>query len=170
MPWWWWPPAIGLASLMAAQVHMGHPGVRAWLPYLVTVPVAVVVLIRTGRRRVRLDGGELWVGDAHIPLRHLGRVQVIARAEKRRVLGPELDPAAFVQHSAWIGPMVRVEVTDPADPTPYWIFSVRRAAELAELLRTDTAARTDSAGQADDGAGGAAPSRQHPGAQDPGLA
>lgn len=127
-----------MAALLAAEVHMGYPGVRAWLPYLLTVPLAVAVLIRMGSRRVQLSGGELQVGAAHVPVRHLGQAQVIGPADKRRALGPELDPAAFVQHSGWIKPLVRVELTDPQDPTPYWIFSVRRATELAALLQAGT--------------------------------
>ncbi len=151
MPWWWWPLGIGVAVLLAAEVHMGYPGVRAWLPYLLTVPLAGAVLLRMGSRRVRLSGGELRVGPAHVPLQHLGQVHVIAPADKRRALGPNLDPAAFVQHSPWIGPLVRVELTDPDDPTPYWIFSVDRAADLVALLR----AGIDDARQ--DGATGHSP-------------
>jgi hypothetical protein len=30
---------------------------------------------------------------------------------------------------------VRVELTDPEDPTPYWLFSTRRPQRVAELLR-----------------------------------
>lgn len=108
---------------------------RAWLPYLLTVPLAGAVLTRMSLRRVRLSGGELWVGPAHVPIRHLGQVEVIQPSDKRRALGPDLDPEAFVLHSAWVGPVLRVELTDPLDPTPYWIFSVRRAEELAALLR-----------------------------------
>lgn len=123
---------------------MGYPGVRAWLPYLVTVPLVAAVLIRMGRHHVRLCQGELQVGPAHVALRHLGQVQVIPAAGKQRALGPELDPAAFVLHRPWVGPLVRVELTDPKDPTPYWIFSVRRATELAALLRAGTSdARQD---------------------------
>ncbi len=117
---------------------MGYPGVRAWLPYLLTVPLASVVLVWMGRHRVQLRDGELRVGPAHIPVRHLGQVQVIYPDAKRLALGPELDPAAFVLHSAWVGPMLRITITDPQDPTPYWIFSVRRAEELAALLRGNT--------------------------------
>jgi hypothetical protein len=127
---------LGVAALLAAEVHMGYPGVRAWLPYLLTVPLAGAVLIRLGHRRVRLAGGELQVGPAHVPVRYLGAVEVIAPGGKQRALGPDLDPAAFVLHSAWIGPVLRIELVDPQDPTPYWIFSVRRAEELAALLRT----------------------------------
>lgn len=138
VPLWWWPLGLGVATLLAAEVHMGYPGVRAWLPYLLTVPLTAAVLVRMGSRRVRLSGGELRVGPAHVPLRHLGQVQVIPPAAKRRALGPDLDPAAFVLHSAWVGPLVRVELTDPRDPTPYWIFSVRRATDLAAILKAGT--------------------------------
>ncbi|MFN2495578.1 MAG: DUF3093 domain-containing protein [Pseudonocardiaceae bacterium] len=135
VPWWWWPPSIGVAGLVAAEVHLGYPGVRAWLPYLLMVPLAIAVLVRMGRHRVRVSGGELEVGPAHIALHHLGQVEVIPPAAKRRALGPELDPAAFVRHSPWVGPLLRIELTDPQDPTPYWIFSVRRAGDLAALLQ-----------------------------------
>ncbi len=113
---------------------MGYPGVRAWLPYLLTVPLASAVLIRMGRHRVALRDGELWVGPAHIPVRHLGQIQVLYPDTKRRALGPDLDPAAFMLHTGWVGPVLRITVTDPADPTPYWIFSVRHAEKLAALL------------------------------------
>jgi Protein of unknown function (DUF3093) len=126
---------LGVAALLAAEVHMGYPGVRAWLPYLLLVPLAVITLVLLGRTRVRLAGGELWVGQAHLPTQYIGAVQVIARKDKRRTLGPELDPAAFLLHRAWIGPMLLVRLTDPDDPTPYWIFSVRRPDKLAALLK-----------------------------------
>jgi hypothetical protein len=147
VPWWWWPFGFGVAALLAAEVHLGYPGVRAWLPYLVTVPLAIAVLIRTGRHRVQVSGGELRVGPAHIDLRHLGRARMIQPAGKRRALGPDLDPAAFLLHRPWVGSLVRVELTDPQDPTPYWIFSVRRAAELTALLQSGTG----SAAQGDTG-------------------
>ena len=135
VPLWWWPLGLGVATLLAAEVHMGYPGMRAWLPYVVTVPLTCVMLVWLGRHRIQLSGGELRVGPAHVPVRHLGQVEVIHPAGKRRALGPDLDPAAFVLHCAWIGPMVRITITDPADPTPYWVFSVRRAEGLAALLR-----------------------------------
>lgn len=138
VPLWWWPLGFGVATLLAAEVHMGYPGVRAWLPYLLTVPLVSAVLMRLGRHRVALRSGELQVGPAHVPVRHLGQIQVIPPNAKRRALGPDLDPAAFILHTGWVGPVLRITVTDPADPTPYWIFSVRQAEKLAALLRDNT--------------------------------
>jgi hypothetical protein len=129
---------LGVATLLAAEVHMGYSGVRAWLPYLLMLPLASVVLMWMGRHRVTLRGGELRVGPAHRSVHHLGQIQVIYPNAKRRALGSDLDPAAFMLHTGWVGPVLHVTITDPADPTPYWIFSVRQAERLASLLRANT--------------------------------
>lgn len=138
MAWWCWPlPLVG-AALLAAEVHMGYPGVRAWLPYVILLPLAALLLLGFGRLKIRLTGGddpELWVGDAHLPLRHVGAVEVIGKDSRRKTLGPELDPASFVINRGWIATLVRVEITDPEDPTPYWLFSTRYPERLAALLR-----------------------------------
>lgn len=133
--WYLWLLPMLAAGLMAAQVHLGYPGVRAWLPYVVLLPLMAVLIWRAGRARVRIENGELYVGDAHLPLEHVGTVEVFGAKEKRQVLGPRLDPAAFVLHRTWVGPLVRVEVTDPEDPTPYWLFSTRHPEKVASLLR-----------------------------------
>ena len=125
VPLWWYLPAVAVAVLLGAEVHMGHPGVRSWIGYAVTVPLAVLVLVGLGRIRVRVTDDELQVGTARLALRHVGRVDVVAKRDKQVALGPQLDPAAFMMHRAWIGPVVRIEVTDSDDPTPYWVLSVR---------------------------------------------
>ncbi|MFI6025143.1 DUF3093 domain-containing protein [Amycolatopsis magusensis] len=138
VPWWLWPlPLLG-GGLLAAEIHMGYPGVRAWLPYLIVLPLVVALLLGMGRTKVRVteeDGEtELWAGDAHLPTRFMGEVEVIAKPDKRRVLGRDADPAAFVVHRGWVGPALRVRVEDPEDPTPYWLISTRKPEALAELL------------------------------------
>ncbi|MBY8851332.1 DUF3093 domain-containing protein, partial [Saccharothrix sp. MB29] len=42
---------------------------------------------------------------------------------------------AYVVHRGWVGPVVKVELRDPQDPTPYWLFSARSAERLAAVLR-----------------------------------
>ncbi|WP_232663369.1 DUF3093 domain-containing protein [Pseudonocardia sp. TRM90224] len=134
VPWWWYVPAVFVAALLGAEIHLGYPGIRSWIGYAVLVPVAVGVLFWLGRVRVRVGAGELRVGEATLALRHVGRVEVVQKADKQIALGPELDPAAFLLHRSWVGPLVRVEVTDPEDPTPYWIFSVRDPERLLAAL------------------------------------
>ena len=69
---------------------------------------------------------ELRAGVAHLPVSLVGRVDVVTGEAKREALGPQLDPQAFVLHRPWVGPVVRIEVLDPDDPTPYWVISTRR--------------------------------------------
>jgi hypothetical protein len=134
VPFWWYLPAVAVGGLLGAEVHMGYPGIRSWIGYVVLVPLFVVALIWLGNTRVQVVGGELRVGRAALPLRFVGRADIVERPDKREALGPELDPAAFLMHRAWVGPVVRVELTDPDDPTPYWVFSVRDAPGLVAAL------------------------------------
>lgn len=134
VPWWWYLLAVGVAVLLGAEIHMGYPGVRSWIGYVTLVPLFAAALFWLGRTRVRVADGELGVGPASVPLRHVGRVDVVPRSGKQEAMGPELDPSAYIMHRGWVGPLVRVEITDPDDPTPYWIFSCRRPEQLVAAL------------------------------------
>jgi hypothetical protein len=113
--------------------------VRSWIGYAITVPLCIGALVWLGHVRVRVTGGkpdgELRAGAARLPLRYVGHVDVVPRAGKQAALGPELDPTAFLMHRAWIGPVVRIEVTDPDSDTPYWIVSTRDPDALVKALR-----------------------------------
>lgn len=134
VPLWWYLPAIGLAVLLGAEVHMGYPGVRSWIGYAITVPLCLGTLLWLGRVRVKVADGQLQAGEARLPLRFVGRVDVVARTDKQQALGPDLDPTAHLVHRAWVGPVVRIEVTDPDDSTPYWIVSTRDPDGLVAAL------------------------------------
>lgn len=132
--WWIWPFPIMAAGLLAAEIHLGYPGVRAWLPYLVLIPLAVAGLLWLGRTKIEVRDGELWAGDAHLPLRFVEDAEVIPPEEKRSALGPDLDPAAFLLHRPWIRTSVRIWLDDEDDPTPYWVVSTRHPEKLVEAV------------------------------------
>jgi len=91
LPWYHWLLPLLAAGLLAAEVNMGYPGVRAWLPYLVTVPLTLLLLWRFSAAKVEVHDGELWVGEAHLPLEFAGETQIIPANLKRKVLGPAFD-------------------------------------------------------------------------------
>lgn len=135
--WWTWPLPLIVAVLLSAEVHMGYPGVRAWLPYLVLVPIAIAVPLWLGRTKIEVIDDQLYVSDAQLPLQYVDDAEVIAAADKRAALGPALDPAAFLVHRPWVRSAVRVWLEDDNDPTPYWIISTRHPEKLVDALRRD---------------------------------
>ena len=134
LAWWLWLPALGLAALLAAEVYLGRPGFATWVPYLVLLPLVTVALWWLGRIRVGVRDGELLVDDARLPVRFVADVTVLDAGAKRDLLGPYAEPYAFVVQRPWIGGAVRVQLDDPADPTPYWIVSSRHPADLAAAV------------------------------------
>jgi hypothetical protein len=139
VPWWWWPPALGVVVLVAFEVNLGHPGVPGWLPVALLAPLVAWWLLRLGAAHVTLaesGTGErlLRVGSARLPVSLVGTAELVAAADKRQVLGPAFDPAAYLLHRPWVGPMVRISIEDADDPTPYWLFSVRQPEKLLHQL------------------------------------
>jgi hypothetical protein len=140
VPWWWWPLGFALATIVALEVNQGVPNLPRWLPFAVLFVVAAGALLWLGRIEVLVtadEGGvELWAGDAHLPVTVIARSASIPSSAKSAALGRQLDPAAYVLHRAWVGPMVLVVLDDPDDPTPYWLVSCRHPERVLSALRS----------------------------------
>ncbi len=141
VPWWWWPLGFALAALIAFEVNRGVPGLPDWLPFAALFAVAAGALLWLGRVEIRVtEGGdsgvELWAGQAHLPVTAITRFAEVPRSAKSAALGRQLDPAAYVMHRAWVGPMVLVVLDDPDDPTPYWLLSCRHPGRVLSALRS----------------------------------
>ncbi|MER6678920.1 DUF3093 domain-containing protein [Streptomyces sp. NPDC000983] len=101
--------------------------------------VAAVMASSYGSLRIRVVGGSLVAGEAKIPVSALGDAEVLDAEEARAWRTHKADTRAFLLLRAYIPTALRVEVTDPQDPTPYLYLSTRRPVELAEAI---AAART----------------------------
>jgi hypothetical protein len=140
VPWWWWPLGFALAALIAFEVNMGVRTLPDWLPFATLFTVAAGALLWLGRVEIRVTGGDggvqLWAGQAHLPVTVIARSAEIARSAKSAALGRQLDPAAYVLHRGWVGPMILVVLDDPDDPTPYWLVSCRHPDRVLSALRS----------------------------------
>jgi hypothetical protein len=143
VPWWWWPLAFALAGLIAFEVNLGVAALPAWLPFATLFTVAAGALLWLGRVEIQVTAGsargggvELWAGEAHLPVTVIARSAEIARSAKSAALGRQLDPAAYVLHRAWVGPMILIVLDDPDDPTPYWLVSCRHPERVLSALRS----------------------------------
>ena len=116
------------------------PSVPRWLPFVLLSIVAAGALLWLGRIEIRVtadEGGvELWAGEAHLPVAVIARSANIPRSAKSAALGRQLDPAAYLLHRGWVGPMVLVVLDDADDPTPYWLVSTRHPERLLSALRS----------------------------------
>ncbi|CAM5562195.1 MULTISPECIES: DUF3093 domain-containing protein [Streptomyces] len=101
---------------------------------------AAVVASSYGSVRIRVVGDALIAGDARIPVRALGEAQILDREEARAWRTYKADTRAFLLLRAYIPTALRVEVTDPEDPTPYLYLSTREPERLADAIRAARAA------------------------------
>ncbi|GAA2925333.1 DUF3093 domain-containing protein [Streptomyces enissocaesilis] len=87
-----------------------------------------------GSQRIRVVGDALIAGDARIPVSALGEAEVLDAEEARAWRSHKADTRAHMLLRSYIPGALRVEVADPADPTPYLYLSTRDPEGLAAAL------------------------------------
>jgi hypothetical protein len=93
-----------------------------------------VVASSYGSVRIRVVGGSLIAGEAKIPVTALGAAEILDPDQARAWRTYKADTRAFLLLRAYIPRALRVEVTDPQDPTPYLYLSTREPERLAAAL------------------------------------
>jgi hypothetical protein len=135
-PWIWAFAAILGAS--AGLVASPFSGTVGWLIGLVTTLLLIAGLL-AWTPSVGVDGEVLVAGRAQVPIRLTGAVTALDAAQLRHAHGPGLDARAYLCMRGWIPTGLRVDITDPQDPTPYWLISSRNPQRLVAAM--DTARR-----------------------------
>ncbi|MFF4351409.1 DUF3093 domain-containing protein [Streptomyces sp. NPDC001530] len=97
--------------------------------------VSAVVASSYGSIRIRVVGDSLIAGEAKIPVAALGDAEILDQEEARAWRTYKADPRAFMLLRAYIPTALRVQVTDPADPTPYLYLSTREPERLSAALK-----------------------------------
>jgi hypothetical protein len=87
-----------------------------------------------GRIGIDVTGTELRAGRATLPASALGPAVALDGEGARALRTYEADPRAFLLLRSYVATAVRVEVADPADPTPYLYLSSRRPKQLAAAV------------------------------------
>jgi hypothetical protein len=73
-------------------------------------------------------------GRARIERRFISGATAFTGTEATAERGPRLDARAFLLLRGGVDGLVRVELSDPADPTPYWLVSTRNPDLLVSKL------------------------------------
>jgi len=87
-----------------------------------------------GSVSIEIADGTLKAGSATLPASALGTAVALDAERARALRTYEADPRAFLFLRSYIETAVRVEVADPADPTPYLYLSTRRPKQLAAVV------------------------------------
>ncbi|KOV70557.1 membrane protein [Streptomyces sp. NRRL WC-3618] len=108
--------------------------------------VAAVAASSYGSIRIRVVGDALIAGEAKIPVAALGETEILNAEEARAWRTYKADTRAFMLLRSYIPTALRVQVTDPEDPTPYLYLSTREPEQLVAALESARAAAARDAG------------------------
>ncbi|MFD7157232.1 DUF3093 domain-containing protein [Kribbella sp. NPDC059898] len=138
----WW--IIAAATVITLFVIVAVP---AGTPAGVIVGGLAAVLLLTlflryGGARVEVDAQKLRAGRAEIDRSYLGDVEALTGDAVRTAFGRDCDPKAYLVLRSYIPGAVRVRITDPGDPAPYWLIATRHPDRLAAALSGHSVGRS----------------------------
>jgi hypothetical protein len=82
-------------------------------------------------------------GRARLPRVVVASVEAFEGAAATAQRGTALDARAWLLLRGWIPGVVRVQLDDPSDPTPYWLVSTRQPRKLAAALSSSAESAQD---------------------------
>lgn len=135
-----WPaPWLFIATALVIPASL-----LVFLPINQAVGVVVAIVLYLGcvgllvlaAPVIEIRGGEFVAGRARVPLSVVGEPSAHRGEDARLERGQKLDARAWLLIRGWVDPVVRVPLTDPRDPTPYWLVSTRHPEAVVTALKT----------------------------------
>ncbi len=138
----WW--VIAAAAVTTLYVITAVPaGIIAGVAVgAIAAAVLITLFLRYGGAVVEVDAQKLRAGRASIEREYLGKVEPLTGKAARNAFGRDCDPAAYLVLRSYLPGAVRVEITDPQDPAPYWLIATRNPERLATALTANSVARS----------------------------
>ena len=123
------------ALLSSAGILMLAP-ISIWVGITAAIVLFVIisVLLLLSTPSIMVTKATLKVGRATIERGFLGKVTAYRGKEATAERGPRLNGLAFLCIRGWVDPVVRIEIEDPSDRTPYWLTSTRHPEQLIAAL------------------------------------
>ena len=95
---------------------------------LITFVVSELAIIFLGlfaAPTLSLSSKTLSIGNVKIPTQYVKAITVVEASAQQSEKGPKLNPSAYVRFQVGVKGLLKVELNDPKDPTPYWLISSR---------------------------------------------
>lgn len=132
---WWLQGGLLVASFWLAMI-VAVPEKLAWGIAAALTVLLILMLRAYGGARIVVADGWLRAGRARIEVRFVASARALDRVESRAVSGPQADARAFLLLRPYLPHAVRIDIDDPADPTPYWLLASRNGEALAKSLNS----------------------------------
>ena len=137
-PWpiWLWLFLLFLAATLALAFWAALGTRWGWLTALFEL-LGLIYLSQRSLLEIEISEGQLFVNEARIEIKYLGKIEILSADQMRQWRGPLSDPAGYMALRFWISTGVKIEVNDPRDKAPYWLLSSKKAQPLVAALSQD---------------------------------
>lgn len=133
-----WPaPTLFVALLLiipAVMLAVTPMNADLALPIAIGIFAIIAGTLLLSAPTISVSGGELNAGPARIPIGVLGALEALDDRALRATIGPGADARAYLLVRGYIHRGVKIEIDDPADPTPYWVLTTRKPADLIAAI------------------------------------
>jgi hypothetical protein len=132
----WWVWLVALAFLGTLAIAYGAAlGRTAGLLVGVLGGILVIWLLWITSPVIHIDSESVRVAGARLPRSRIGPTKAVSREGIRILQGPGSDARLFVVLRPWSASGgVLLELIDPDDPHPAWLFSSRHPTRVAAVL------------------------------------
>ena len=83
---------------------------------------------------IEISKSAIRVGRASMPIAMIGEVTSVPSDRAFAERGPNLDARAYVRLQSSRGGLVKIEVIDRLDLTPYWLFSAKKPEQIVKTI------------------------------------
>ena len=132
-PIWLWAFLLFLSGSLSIAIWAALGNTWAEVSML-TQLVGLLFLSQSTPLQIEVTADLLRVGPARIERKYISGVTSLTSEEMRILRGPKINTAAYMQIRFWISTGVKITISDPQDPTPYWLVSSKKARQLAGAL------------------------------------
>lgn len=123
-PAWWMVAAVGLfvpattLIFLPLNIWLGlGVGMALWLG-----SAGVLWLFAPS---ISIDGHYVRAGRAAIEHTFVEKMEIFRGVEATEQRGTKLDARAWLVIRGWVDPVIKITISDEADPTPYWLVSAK---------------------------------------------
>ena len=139
----WWVQGVMFVATLWLALVVAIPGVWAWSVTAAILALMALAFVAYGSATIVVADGHLRAGRARIEAAYLGGAEALDAEATRRAAGVDADARAYLVLRPYLKRSVKVMISDPADPAPYWLLGTRHPESLAAALSAMTAAERD---------------------------